>query len=517
MSALLRTILLTLIAFAAGGWLVHEHRERQGGFGWGSLLGGQSPVATVAVSPAPLDLPGVSLPSNPLLGDSDLPLLQQLNAEYSRLVEAVMPSVVSINTETRVVRPEMAFDWDNFGWRRLDRQFVRPGLGSGVIVSAEGHVITNYHVVSGVDQILIRTADGENLTATVTGHDEEIDVAVLKIDTPPGATRTFPALAFGDSDAVKVGELVFAVGNPFGLSGTVTKGIISAKERRLSESGFDLFQTDTVINPGNSGGPLVNLRGEIIGLNVAIFSGQQDVRVWQGVGLAIPSNDVEDTFAAIMARGRPVLGYLGVDLEDAPVDPSLTGTDRAPLVVAVEPGSPADQAGLKPGDLLLKLGGRSIRGSYDFLRLVRQSAVGRALRLTVLRGNEQLPIEAFVAERPRLLASAENGDGPVVEARTQTIGDLLGIEVRELTSNERRALSRVIASAPGILVTDVRPDSPTADLLEAGDLLIQLNNRPLFMVNDFQAALNELPLDEEAVLRYLRGRRIYTLRFMPRG
>lgn len=516
MTSLTKSLPLTLVAFVAAGWLVHEWREQQGGVGWGSVLQGDIPVATIGPeAQPPMTIPGATVPTAPALETEDLPLLQQLNAEYSRLVEAVMPSVVSINTQTRIVRPEVAFDLDQFGWRRFDRHYVQPGLGSGVIVSAEGHVITNYHVVSGVDQILVRTADGRTLTADVVGFDEEIDVAVLQI-TPEEETE-FPALSFGDSDEVKVGELVFAVGNPFGLSGTVTQGIISAKERRLSESGFDLFQTDTVINPGNSGGPLVNLRGEIIGLNVAIFSGQQDVRVWQGVGLAIPSNDVEDTFAAIMGRGRPVLGYLGVDLEDVPVDPELAGSDRAPLVVAVEPGSPAEQAGLQAGDILLKLGGRSIRGSYDFLRLVRQSAVGRALRLTVLRDDQQVAIEASVAERPRLLSNAENGDGPVVEARTQTIDDLLGIEVRELVTEERRALSRLIASAPGILVTNVREDSPTTGLLQPGDLMIQLNNRPLFVIEDFQTALNELPLDQEAVLRYLRGRRIHTLRFMPRG
>src|SRR5690242_11582153 len=244
----------------------------------------------------------------PKLDLDSVDILQRLNEEYAKVTAAVVPSVVSITTTKTVERRQPIDPLELFFGRRFGRDGEAEqkvtSLGSGVIVSKEGHIVTNNHVVNGTDDVTVQLSDGREAKARVIGTDSQIDLAVLRIDLP-----NLPPLPLGDSDQVHVGQIVFAIGNPFGLEESVSQGIISAKDRRaMSDSSVDFFQTDTAINPGNSGGPLVNIRGEVVAINTAIYSESGGN---QGIGFAIPSNVVRRAMTSIIKKGRVIRGYLG--------------------------------------------------------------------------------------------------------------------------------------------------------------------------------------------------------------
>jgi S1-C subfamily serine protease len=300
--------------------------------------------------------------------------------------------------------------WHPFFGLVGERAQVIPGLGSGAIISKEGHVVTNFHVIEGVAEVQIITNDNKKYPATILGASPDRDIALLKIESH----RTdFPALKFANSDEVRVGQIVFAVGNPFGLSGTVTQGIISARDRHLSDSQMDYLQTDTVINPGNSGGPLVNIRGEIVGINVAIYRGDESVRAWQGVGLAVPANSVKTVVdglnekikanaakaASPSTTGR---GFLGLEVSGEPVDidPVWGTARRGALITDISPQSPAAEAGLKPGDVVTKFQGMAFRSPRDLLDIIRTQPPGSEVKLEVIRNNKMGDIIARLGERP---------------------------------------------------------------------------------------------------------------------
>src|SRR5688572_586371 len=272
---------------------------------------------------------------------------------WVELARTVKPGVVNVSTTQRTSRPGPEDFFRRFfeGPSREPRQ-GRQSLGSGFIVSADGYVATNQHVVRGASEIVVRLADHSEFKARLVGEDPKTDLALLKIEA-----RDLPTLAFGDSDRLQVGEPVMAIGNPFGLEQTVTTGIVSAKERFIGAGPYDDFiQTDASINPGNSGGPLVDVRGALIGINSAIFS-QTGGSV--GIGFAIPVNSAKDVLAQLRERGKVVRGYLGVAV--APVPPDIRRAlelppERGALVVQVVPGSPAADAGLKAGDVILAVG-----------------------------------------------------------------------------------------------------------------------------------------------------------------
>lgn len=333
-----------------------------------------------------------TLPDKAPLALGDVELLARINDEYASLTRAVVPSVVSIDTAG--IRTERLLDvW---GRTRL-RRYPTQGQGSGVIVTREGHVVTNHHVIAGQQQIQITLHGGKTHRAHLIGEDTLLDIAVLKID----ADEAFPPLKFGDSSQAQVGQLVFAVGNPFGLGETVTHGIISAKERSVSDSQRDLFQTDAAINPGNSGGPLVNLRGEIIGINAAIFSPDKENPGFQGVGFSIPSNDVKDALFQILERGRPIRGFLGVQMRDLdPAVRSVLGYDGedGSAVLGISPGSPAQAAGLQPWDVVRTINGTSIRSATQLFAVVQTTHIGETVTLGVWRKGRKLELKATIAE-----------------------------------------------------------------------------------------------------------------------
>jgi serine protease Do len=337
----------------------------------------------------------------PKLDTKDVQVLAALDAEYSRLINAVVPSVVSI-TSSRTVRLQQRIDpLDFFFPNRRTRAPVerqQSSLGSGVIVSREGHILTNNHVIANMEKVEVQLTDGRVEPAQLIGSDEMTDLAVLKIEA-----KNLEPLPFGDSDQVRVGQMVFAIGNPFGLQETVTQGIVSAKGRRaVADSGVEFLQTDAAVNQGNSGGPLLNIRGEIVGINSAIYS-NSDEGGWLGISFAIPANTARRTFESLLKGGRVIRGYLGVQMTNLTQETArlLGAPDTAgAAVVDVVPGSPAEKAGLKSEDLIRTFNGRPIADILALRTHIAETEVGGKIELGILRRGQMLTLTATIAEVP---------------------------------------------------------------------------------------------------------------------
>lgn len=378
-----RIFIVFAIVFTVGAFY-KNWRMQQGGFGFFDLFKG-SANAPVHDTPAPA----------PLLHESEVPGLSALSEEFARISSAVLPSVVSINTSTINRVPVR----DVFGFLRGYRNGISPGLGSGAFVSKEGHLVTNYHVIKGASQIKITTHDQKTYDAEVIGADSQLDVAVLKVK---GGDNNFPPLSFGDSEKARTGQIVFAVGNPFGLTSTVTQGIISATQRRFSDSAHALIQTDTVINPGNSGGPLINIRGEIIGINVAIFRGDENAHAWQGVGLAIPANEVKTSMETIITLGKAEPGFLGIQINPNPVSVGFARQSTpGALVEIVIPDSPAARAGLQPGDIITKFGNTTFESLDQLLSMIQNARPGQTVNITLVRDGKLNTLSALIEPQPQ--------------------------------------------------------------------------------------------------------------------
>jgi serine protease Do len=349
-----------------------------------------------------------------------------------------------------------------------------------VIVTKEGHVVTNHHVIAGQQKIQVTLHGGKAYTARLIGEDTLLDIAVLKIDS----NEVFTPLKMGDSSQAQVGQIVLALGNPFGLGETVTQGIISAKERSLSDNQRDLFQTDAAINPGNSGGPLVNLRGEIIGINVAIFSQDKQNPGFQGVGFSIPSNDVKEALFQILERGRPVRGFLGVQMRD--LDPTVRAAlgyedEDGAAILGVSPGSPAEAAGLQGWDVVRSLNDEKIHSATQLFTLVQRARVGDAITLDVWRKGKSMKVKATIAES----GAAASGQPPSVatnQGRTRDPEEVLkalGIQVRDLSVPER------LRGYRGVVVTSVAENGLAAAQVRVGDLVIGVNNLRVGSASEF--------------------------------
>ncbi|MEM6830231.1 MAG: trypsin-like peptidase domain-containing protein, partial [Bacteroidota bacterium] len=380
-----------------------------------------------------------SVVGGPVVNPNDLEVLEKVNRAFADITEAVVPSVVSIDTKKTVnVRRFVPQDpFGMFGYTQTEPTERPAGLGSGAIVSEEGHIITNHHVISGADQIEITTNDGSVYEAELIGSDLIADVAVLKILQPDNQPPVkFKPLPFGDSDKVRVGEMALAIGNPFGLSETVTRGIISAKQRQLNDGANEYFQVDAVINPGNSGGPLVNIYGELIGVNVAIFTGQQNVRVWQGIGLSIPSNEAREIFDAI-ANDKPLArGYLGLGLDTVPYQYLRAWGLKSPgaLVRNVTPDSPAQRAGIRQGDVVIGIDKKALKSPQDFLNRIRRKKGGETSEMQVVRQGRQMALSATFGSK------ADKNTFQIRKVSGQGITDSLGIQVQNINRQQRDAM-----------------------------------------------------------------------------
>jgi serine protease DegQ len=334
--------------------------------------------------------------------------LDNLNRERRALINGILPAVVSVKTSKKVVSPRRSYGLDPSDfYNRNPRQFRNPNeeemvqnsLGSGVIVSAEGHIITNNHVIDQVDQIEVLLSDGRTKKARLVGADATVDLAVLKIDEP-----SLRSLKFGDSDTVQAGDFVLAIGNPFGVGQTVTQGIVSGLGRsHLGINTFENFiQTDAAINPGNSGGALVDANGNLIGVNTAIYSRSGGS---MGIGFAIPVSLARQVMDQIIATGSVTRGWIGVEVQD--ITPELAESFKLPngskgvLIAGVVHGGPADRAGVKPGDILVEVEGKPVLDSSAMLNLVAEAQPGKVALLKVLRNSTAVTVKLTVGKRPK--------------------------------------------------------------------------------------------------------------------
>ncbi len=376
------------------------------------------------------------------------------------------------------------------------------GFGSGFIIDPKGVIVTNHHVVDGADEVLVELRDGRKFTSKDIKSDPKTDLAIIRIETK----ETLPYLKFGDSSKMEIGDRVLAVGAPFGLTGTVTQGIVSAKGRNLHLNMYeDFLQTDAAINPGNSGGPLVNLSGEVIGVNSAIQSRSGG---WQGVGMAIASNMARDVTSQLLKDGTVHRGYLGVSIKDLnPEVASRLGLDnqKGVLVAKVHEGSPAAKAGLKDGDVITGLAGKPVTNGRELQSIVLGLPLNQPVSLTVLRDGERKELNVTVAEQPsefglsRELARQE----PKTESESDEL-DNLGIEVAELTPELAKKLGYK-EGTQGVVITQVQPDSPAAEAgLHRGMLLVKVDKKRVKDIASVREALAKAP-SEKGVLLQVRS------------
>ena len=414
---------------------------------------------------------------------------------YAGVVSRVAPAVVTIRSERRARAPQQHPFMDDPALReffgdRMPRGGQPPqprrqqGLGSGVIVSADGHILTNHHVIDGAEQIKVQLTDNRTLDAKVIGSDPPSDLAVLKVEA-----ANLPVLPLGDSDAVQVGDVALAVGNPLGVGQTVTSGIISAKGRAtgLSDGSFeDFLQTDAAINQGNSGGALVNTRGELIGINSQILSPSGGNI---GIGFSIPSNMAKSVMEQLIRTGKVRRGVLGVVVQ--PVSSEIAESiglqgARGVIVSSVQAGSAADRAGLKQGDVITKLNGAEVNDSNAFRNRVAGTQPGTAVTLTVARDGREQELRATLGER-----EAEAAKAGEAEAGGNAAGGKLGLSVEPLTP-ELAAQLRLPAGTQGLVVRGVDADGPAADAgLRQGDVILEANRRQVRSVEQLRAAVEQ--------------------------
>ena len=380
---------------------------------------------------------------------------------------------------------------------------VQNSLGSGVIVTNEGHIITNNHVVDQVDEIEVQLSDGRTKKARLVGADAQVDLAVLKIDEPG-----VKPLKLADSDTVQAGDFVLAIGNPFGFEETVTDGIISSRGRPNRADAFgDLLQTNAAINPGNSGGPLINLRGEVVGINAAIISRSGGS---QGIGFAIPSNNVRTALESLLKQGRIIRGYLGIQTRAGQPNQPVPSSDGV-LVDDVVPGSPAAEAHLQKGDVIRKFDGRDVKSLLQLRSLVSQVELNKSVELEIVRDGKPMKVAAQIKEEP---VGYNTGAVPQPNAPQQPTepGDqpprgnaaMGAIHVGELTPEIAQRLD-LPNGARGVVVTDVDSDSGMAEL-QKGDVIEEVNQQPVPTVADFNKVVTALDPNQSQVLSVCRHR-----------
>ncbi|MEP7071383.1 MAG: Do family serine endopeptidase [Verrucomicrobiota bacterium] len=503
--------LIFVLLVSLGISLLYEHRMKRGSL----------PPGGTALTPEKY-----SLPTAPPIDPKSVGTLDQFNRERRALVANILPSVVSVKTSKKVtMRRQNALDPFEY-WFGNPRQFRNPNedatvqnsLGSGVIVSNEGHIITNNHVVDQVDDIEVLLEDGRTKKARVVGSDAQVDLAVLKIDEP-----NVKALKLGDSDAVQPGDMVLAIGNPFGFEETVTEGIISSKGRPNRVDGFgDFLQTDAAINPGNSGGPLVNLAGEVIGINTAIISRTGGS---QGIGFAIPSNTVRVAMESLLKKGRIIRGYLGILTAAGNPQDQDGGKTRGAVVADIVPGSPAADAKLQKGDVIKKFNGHDVRSFPELRSLVAQTELNKQIELEVERTGKQVRVSTQLREQPPGYLTAGvnprpgNPGTPLVPnqpsrpARPQPAlpsspdddsanNPLAQVQVSELTPDLARQLD-VPKGVRGVVVTEAGSDLPE---LQRGDVIEEFDQQPVSSVVEFNRFAQSADGSEPHVLSVCRQR-----------
>ncbi len=434
--------------------------------------------------------------------------------EFVALAKKLGPAVVNISTTQVSERRNVPEFGSPFGqedpfnefWRRFFGGPIPRGpqrqrsLGSGFIIDRDGAILTNNHVVENAQKITVRLADEREFEAKVIGKDPKTDIALIKID----AKGDLPVISLGDSDRLEVGEWVMAIGNPFGLDHSVTAGIVSAKGRQIGQGPYDNFiQTDASINPGNSGGPLINLRGEVVGINSAIFS-RSGGNI--GIGFAIPINLAKELVPQLKATGKVTRGFLGVLIQK--VTPEIAeglGLEqpRGALVANVTSGGPADKSNVKVGDVIIEFDGQPVKDSSDLPLIVARTAVGKTVAMKVLREKREVTINVTVGELKEKEA---------VASTTKT--EELGMAVQEVTPQIAESLG--LEKPEGVVVTDVQGDGAAAEAgIRRGDVILEVDRKPVRNVADFRGALRGIEKGKNVLLLVRRGEGTIFLALKP--
>ena len=501
----LAKFLLFVLLVSAGISLLYDYRLKHGGL---NLPSARTPEK-------------YTLASSPNVDPKQVASLEALNRERRALVSSVIPSVVAVKTSKKILIPrERGLDLFEFfyGNQRQfrnpnDQALVQNSLGSGVVVTNEGHIITNNHVVDQVDEIEVQLSDGRTKKARLVGADSQVDLAVLKIDDPG-----VKPLKLADSDTVQAGDFVLAIGNPFGFEETVTDGIISSKMRPNRTDAFgDLLQTNAAINPGNSGGPLINLRGEVVGINTVIISRSGGS---QGIGFAIPSNTIRTALESLLKQGRIIRGYLGI-LSRA-LQPGQNGTEGEGVIIdEVVPGSPAAQAQLQKGDIIRKFDSHDVKNFPALRSLVAQTELNKNVELEIVRNGKPLNVTTQIKEQPidyqttgvlPRRGQPQTSQGP--NNRGEATGALGSLHVGDLTPEMARQLD-LPNNVQGVVVTSVDPDSGAAEL-QKGDVIEEINQQPITSVSDYNKIAASLDSSQPQVLSVCRHRMRSFLVLRPR-
>ncbi len=441
--------------------------------------------------------------------DTFISSTQMIPANFSELAEKVRPGVVNIQVTKKVNNAQFrGFQGNPFGNRnpfgdgnpfgdffgpfqgQPNMPRKQQGIGSGFVMSKDGYILTNNHVVEDADQIKVKLAGGKELEGRIVGRDPKTDLALIKVE---GGADLQP-LALGNSDELKVGNWVVAVGSPFGLEQTVTAGIVSAKGRVIGEGPYDNFiQTDASINPGNSGGPLINMKGEVVGINTAIIASGQ------GIGFAIPINMAKEIAPQLQDKGHVTRGLLGVTIQD--VTPELAKSfglrdKKGALVAQVVSGGPAEKAGIEPGDVILAFDGKPIADSKELSRIVAATQVEKSVTVKVLRDGKEVVLQAKVGEM--------EGDATADATKEAPVKKTLGLSVQNLTPEIARELG--VKATKGVVITGVEPGSAAADAkLQTGDVIREVNRKPVTGVSDFIQKVEKAKGQESLLLLIQRG------------
>lgn len=441
-----------------------------------------------------------------------------LSNGFSNIVGHVEPAVVNISTTQVFGSPK-----DKDGQRGQDgfqdffNKFFKqsPGaqgpeeeksLGSGVIVDRKGYVLTNDHVIDGATKIQVAVdGDPTQYTARVIGIDKQTDLAVIKIDTD----RPLPTARLGNSDGVKVGDWVLAFGSPFSLSGSVTAGIVSAKDRsgqQIGSSQFqDFIQTDAAINPGNSGGPLVNLAGEVIGVNTAIYTGG---RGFEGVGFALPSNTAIGVYNQLVTTGRVTRGSIGIQFQEDQVHDALLHKQLdAPYGVVVEyvtPGGPAAKAGIRPGDVITQVNSHPVHVGADLIMPIVQTPIGRSVQLTYVHNGKTVNTSVAVADMAKTFPDDARNDGPL-PTDAEAVPSTFGLHVETLTPEMAKRLQMSTVQT-GVIVTGVDPASFAEDIqfLER-DVIVEINHVAINNIEDYKREIARLRPGQEVLFKVVHA------------
>jgi serine protease Do len=365
-------------------------------------------------------------------------------------------------------------------------------LGSGFVIDPSGYIVTNNHVISGAEEITVRFHDDTELKAKLVGTDEKTDLALLKVESP----KPIASLAWGDSDALRIGDWVLAIGNPFGLGGTVTAGIVSARNRVLEQGNYDDYiQTDASINKGNSGGPLFNMSGEVIGVNTLIYSNNNGGSV--GIGFAIPSGMAKNVIAQIREFGKPKRGWLGVRIQT--VNDELAEGLRLPatkgaLVANVTPGGPAEKAGIKQGDVILKFDGKEVDAMRTLPRMVAETPISKKVDVIVIRQGKEMTVQVVVGELTEAAEQASlPGDTAPTAPPAAKEGKIasLGLTLSELSDALRQKFT-LAPDAKGVVVTKVEDNSAAAEKdLHEGDLIVEVDQQAVATPGDVETRVKE--------------------------